>query len=236
MILPQNIIIVEDEVITQEALKSILKDLDVNVRGCFDNAKDTIRELKKLPCDMLLLDIDIKGTMDGIQLARHILKEQEIAIIFITSHDDEDTIDEILELAPYGFISKPFSAKEIIVTLQIAYKRYLTHSQIFYTEDDKVQRDIILDDIYTYSKHLSELYKNGRLVKLNPKQRKLLVLLVANLNHTISYEVLVNAIWGIDSISASGLRTLVYSLRKIVPELEIHSHSKIGYALQIQSS
>jgi DNA-binding response OmpR family regulator len=234
MILPQNIIIVEDEVITQQALKSILKDLNVTVTGCFDNAKDAIEGVNQLACDMLLLDIDIKGSMDGIQLARHILKEHDVAIIFITSHDDEDTIDEILELAPYGFISKPFSSKELIVTLQIAYKRYLTHSKIFYTEEDKVQRDVILDDIYTYSKHLSELYRNGVLVKLNPKQRKLLVLLVDNLNHTISYEVLVSAIWGIDSISASGLRTLVYSLRKIVPELEIHSHSKIGYALQVK--
>jgi DNA-binding response OmpR family regulator len=235
MVLPQNIIIVEDEVITQQALKSILRDLDVTVTGCFDNGRDAIMGLKKLPCDMLLLDIDIKGAMDGIQLARHILHEEQRAIIFITSHDDEETLDEVLELAPYGFVSKPFTSKELIVTLQIAYKRYLTHSKIFYTEEDKVRRDIILDDIYTYSKQRSELYRNGVLVKLNPKQRKLLSLLVENLNHTISYEVLVTAIWGMDSISASGLRTLVYSLRKILPELKIHSHSKIGYALQVDS-
>lgn len=233
MILPQNIIIVEDDNITQHALKSILYDLNITVLGCFDNGKDAIAFLKTTSCDMLLLDIDINGPMDGIQLARHILKNEEVAIIFITSHDDEETVDEVLELAPYGFISKPFSAKELTVTLQIAYKRYITHSQVFHTEEDKSRRDILLDNNYTYSKERSELYKNGRLVKLNPKQRKLLSLLVDNINHTVSYETLVNAIWGIDSISASGLRTLVYSLRKTLPELEIHSHSKMGYALQI---
>jgi DNA-binding response OmpR family regulator len=233
MVLPRNIIIVEDETVTQQALKSVLSDLDVTVTGCFDNAKDTILALKNTPCDMLLLDIDINGAMDGIQLARHILKSEKVAIIFITSHDDEETLDEVLEIAPYGFISKPFSAKELTVTLQIAYKRYLTHSKIFHTEEDKSRRDILLDNHYTYSKKLSELYRDGTLVKLNPKQRKLLALLVENINHTVSYENLVTAIWGIDSISASGLRTLVYSLRQVLPELKIHSHSKIGYALQV---
>jgi DNA-binding response OmpR family regulator len=234
MTLPQSVMIVEDELVTQLALKSILFDLNVEVKGCYDNAKETLLALKEVDCDMLLLDIDIKGAMDGIQLARKILQNKEVAIIFITSHDDEETVDEVLELAPYGFISKPFSAKEITVALQIAYKRYTTHSKVFYTEADKVQRDIILDESYTYSKQFSELYKNGVSVKLNPKQRKLLALLVDNINHTVSYDVLVSAIWGIDTISASGLRTLVYSLRKTVPELNIHSHSKIGYALQAE--
>ncbi|MDQ7085837.1 MAG: helix-turn-helix domain-containing protein [Sulfurovum sp.] len=87
--------------------------------------------------------------------------------------------------------------------------------------------------VYTYSTELCELYKDGVLIKLNHKQSKLLALLIDNLNHTVSYEILVDTIWDLDRISASGLRTLVYSLRKIVPELEILSHSKMGYTLQV---
>ncbi|MDQ7085838.1 MAG: response regulator [Sulfurovum sp.] len=145
----------EDELITQRTLQTICSDLGVEVSGCFDNALDTIVALKSIECDMLLLDIDIKGSMDGIQLARHILKERSIPIVFITSHNDDETVEELLELAPYGFVSKPFSPRAINVTMKIAYKRYLTHSSIFYTEEDKKERDIILDEsLYLFDRTL----------------------------------------------------------------------------------
>ncbi len=235
MVLPQNIVIVEDEVVTQRALQAILVEFNVNIAGFFDNALDTLDALKVIDCDMLLLDIDINGAMDGIQLARHILRDRSIPIVFITSHDDAQTVEEVLELAPYGFISKPFSSKDIIVTIQIAYKRFLTHLEVFYTAQDTQRRDLIIDDVYTYSTQLSELYKNGVMIKLNYKQSKLLGILARDVNHTVSYDSLVEELWGTDNVSASGLRTLVYSLRKIVPELNLLSYSKLGYMLQVKS-
>jgi len=233
MILPPNIVIVEDEVITQRYLQDIFKQFDVNVTGCFDNGLETIEALKEIKCDLLLLDINIKGAMDGIQLARHILREKTLPIVFITAHNDDDTLEEILELAPYGFIGKPFSSKDIAVTLQIAYKRYLTHSK---TYDSKNKTDIDLNDIiinekYKYSQKLSKLYDNQTEVKLNKKQIELLDVLVKNINHIVHYDVLVNRIWEDDDIADSALRTLIYSLRKLLPDLPIISHSKMGYML-----
>ncbi len=109
MALPKNIVIVEDEVITQRHLQDILSQHQVNVSGCFDNAADTIEALDHIVCDMILMDINIKGPVDGIQLAKKILETQPLPIIFITAHNDDATLEELLELAPYGFISKPFS-------------------------------------------------------------------------------------------------------------------------------
>jgi len=236
MILPPNIVIVEDEIITQRYLQDIFKQFDVNVTGCFDNGLETIEALKDIKCDLLLLDINIKGAMDGIQLARHILREKTLPIVFITAHNDDDTLEEILELAPYGFIGKPFSSKDIAVTLQIAYKRYLTHSK---TYDMKKKRDIDLDDIiinkkYKYSQKLSKLYDNHTEVKLNRKQTKLLSILVENINHTVHYDVLISRIWEDDNIADSALRTLIYSLRKQLPDLPLLSFSKMGYALHVE--
>ncbi|MBT8348995.1 MAG: DNA-binding response regulator, partial [Sulfurovum sp.] len=60
--LPQNVVIVEDEVITQRYLQDILTHSDVNVSGCFDNALDTLEALKQnINCEMILMDINIKG-------------------------------------------------------------------------------------------------------------------------------------------------------------------------------
>ena len=235
MILPQNIVIVEDEVITQRYLQDILSQYEITVSACFDNAKDTLAHLRDVPCDLLLMDINIKGAMDGIQLAREILRTATLPIVFITAHNDDDTLEELLELAPYGFIGKPFSSKDVLVTLQVAYKRYLTHLASF-REKEKDVLDIIINQTYRYSKQKSELYENDIRIKLNHKQSTLLSILASHPNHPVSYDLLISEIWGSDSIADSALRTLVYSLRKLLPELPIVSHSKIGYMLATEAS
>ena len=236
MILPNNVVIVEDEVITQRYLKDILAQYDVMVTGCFDNAKDTIEGLKNTTCDLLLMDINIKGAIDGIQLARELLKTYTFPIIFITAHNDEGTFQEVLELAPYGFIEKPFNSKDIVFTLQLAYQRYLAHEKNSKVESSSSSSEyFMINEYYTYSRTLNILYHNDKPFKLNIKQSKLLEVLINNVNSTVSYDVLTSAIWEDDIVADSALRTLVYSLRKILPDLPIVSYSKIGYSLEINN-
>lgn len=230
--LPQNIVIVEDEVITQRYLQDILVNNQVNVSGCFDNASDTLEALKNINCDMILMDINIKGAMDGIQLSKKILEKYTFPIVFITAHNDDATLEELLELAPYGFISKPFSSKEVLVALKIAYKRYLIHSEVSKVKTSDEPTDIVINEYYTYSQNLSILYYDGQAVKLNKKQSQLLKILSNNINHTVGYDTLISYLWTDDTVADSTLRTLVYSIRKLLPDLPIVSHSKVGYSLQ----
>jgi len=234
--LPQNIVIVEDEVITQRYLQDILVNNHVNVSGCFDNALDTLEALKNINCDMILMDINIKGSMDGIQLSKKILEKYTFPIVFITAHNDDATLEELLELAPYGFISKPFSSKEILVTLKIAYKRYLIHSEVSKVKTSDEPTDIVINDYYTYSRNVSVLYYDGQAIKLNKKQGQLLEILSKNINHTVEYDTLISQLWEDDTVADSTLRTLVYSIRKLLPDLPIVSHSKVGYSLQSSHS
>lgn len=234
MLLPKNILIVEDEVITQRYLQNIFDQYDVNVVACLDNASDTLEILSNTCCDMILMDINIKGATDGIQLARQILRTHDLPIVFITAHNDEETLEEILELAPYGFIGKPFSSKEIVVTLQIAYKRYLTHLEL-YKSTTKVEVEnpiVVIDEHYSYSVEKLELYYDKEIVKLNKKQSKLLGILVEHIDTIVDYEILVSHIWDTENIAGSSLRTLVYSIRKLLPDLPILSFSKLGYSLK----
>lgn len=233
MDLPENIVIVEDEVITQRYLQDIFAQQKVTVSGCFDNAEETLEALKSIDCDMILMDINIKGPVDGIQLAKKILETHTLPVIFITAHNDDATLEELLELAPYGFIGKPFSSKEILVTLRIAYKRYLIHTAVSkVSPPSEATADILINEYYAYSQTLSQLYYDGEAVKLNKKQSMLLEILSKNVNHTVAYEAIISYLWEDHSISDSALRTLVYSVRKLLPDLPIVSHSKVGYSLQ----
>ena len=231
MILPNNIIIVEDEAITQRYLKEILEQHDVDISGCFDNAEDTIQALKHTPCNMILMDININGAMDGIQLARHILQTYTLPIIFISAYSDDETLEEVLELSPYGFITKPFSSKEVQVTLQIAYKRFLTHEVSMPDKNATVNVLVILNNEYAFDLKKKILYFQNEPVKLNPNQNKFIEILAQQVNEAVPFDILISNIWGRDIISDSALRTLVYTIRKSAPNIPLHSYSKRGYYL-----
>jgi len=231
MTLPKKIMIVEDEVITQRYLKDILEQKNVETIICVDNAVDTLQMLQSGSYEMILMDINIKGHIDGISLAKEILKTYQIPIIFITAYTDEKTLDEVLELSPYGFISKPFTSKEIIIALQIAYKRFLIY-EASKKENIDTTKSVVITERYTFSQDTSTLYDNKKAVKLSARQQKLLEILVKNLNHTVLFDDIHRYIWEIEIISNSTLRTLVYSVRKQLPELPLCSYSKQGYYLK----
>ncbi len=237
MSFPKHVVIVEDEAITQRYLQDILLQQDVHISGCFDNAHDTLEALGQIECDMILMDINIKGAMDGIQLARKILQTHTLPIVFITAHSDDATLEELLELAPYGFIGKPFSSKEVLVTVQIAFKRFAVQTASISRAIPKENASrIMIGNFYCYSTEHQVLYYDGQAVKLNKKQGLFIELLVQNINTTVRYDTLIAYLWKDDFVSDSTLRTLVYSVRKLLPDLPIVSYSKIGYALEVKTS
>jgi len=236
MTLPKHIVIVEDEAITQRFLQDIFAQHDTSVVGCFDNAAALLAQINDLECDMILMDINIKGPMDGIQLARKILEKYAVPIVFITAHNDDETVEETLELSPYGFICKPFTSKDVIVTIQIAYKQYQARQNreeraVLVEESNDT---VVISEAYTYARKRRQLYRKGEPVDLTKNQHLLVKVLVENINQAVSYETLVSAIWEDAEIADSALRTLIYSVRKLLPDLPVVSHSKIGYALETQ--
>ena len=118
MKLPQSIIIIEDEVITQQYIAEILTNESIEVLAYFDNAKDTLINMPELSPDIIIMDINLAGPMDGITLAREILNKRKIPIIFVTAYSDNITREEVSELDDCGFIAKPFRSEEIIHTVK----------------------------------------------------------------------------------------------------------------------
>ena len=229
MKLPKNIVIVEDEAITQRYLREILEAYKVNIVGCFDNAKDAMQVLDNIDVDMILMDININGDIDGIQMARKILQANTIPIVFITAYCDDDTLEEVLELSPYGFIAKPFSSQDVLIAIKVAYKQFLMHETTI--KKTNKSENIVINEYYTFLLETSTLYCKNEVIKLTFKQNQFLKLLVENSNHTVSYETIISVVWGTEDIADSTLRTLVYNIRKLATDLPLHSYSKKGYYL-----
>lgn len=232
MLLPKSILIVEDDIVTQGIIKEILTQLDIHIFTCVDNASDAMEALIDGDFEMILMDINIKGSVDGIQLSNKILDNYVIPIVFVSAHSDEDILEEVLDAAPYGFVLKPISSRDMKVILMIAFKRFITHEKTHsYIMAECTHEHITINSAFTYSLKLGTLYYNERPVRLSIKQNNLIEALSKSLNHPISYDALITLIWEGDVVSDSSLRTLVYSIRKLVPDLPLFSHSKIGYGL-----
>jgi CheY-like chemotaxis protein len=117
-----KILIVEDEKITAMDLKFKLEDLGYEVCGMAVNGNDAINlALEKKP-NLVLMDITLKGEMNGINAAKSILNEN-IPLIFLTSHTDENTFKEANLVPSYGFLNKPFDMMKLERTIKLAINR-----------------------------------------------------------------------------------------------------------------
>jgi len=238
--LPSRVMIVEDELLAQRHIQNILKSLDVEVVGCYDNASDARAAITKDSCDMILMDINIKGSEDGIQFSRSILQQYDIPIVFISAYSDGETLAEVMELSPYGFITKPFSAKDIEVAIGIAYKRFgvdkerkqKTAVPPKVVQDNKVR----ITPEFMFDIEAQMLFRSDTPVRLNKKQVKLIGTLATHCNQIVTYDTIIDEVWPDGVVANSSLRTLVYSVRQILPDLPIESHSKMGYALRTSST
>jgi DNA-binding response OmpR family regulator len=232
ILLPKKVLIVEDELITQRYIKNSVEEMGIEVIGSIDNAPDVLQILKAKECNMILMDINIKGQKDGIILAREILRGRDIPILFISAYSDDETIEEILEFSSDGFVSKPFTSRELEIALRVSYRAFVERQNIKKSKYNFIE-DIVIDEEYRFSFRDRELYYHNRAIKLTNNQLKLLELLLKHKDHTVSVEEIRYTIWGKDDIANSTMRTLVYSLRKLLPSLNISNHSKIGYSINI---
>ena len=224
--LPKNIIIVEDEIMTQHFLQEILSNHSINITACLDNATDTLKVFQELPCDMILMDLDISGSTDGLTLARKLLIKRKIPIVFITAYSDNETRQEALDLSSYGFIAKPFTTKELLSTIQEGYNRF----QITYSKKS-IPTELLLNNEYKFLFTTNILYHKDKIVPLSQKEQKLLSILVKNYQKVVSSETITKELWGDKETTNSNLRNFIYKLRKNTPGLSINSSYNSGYIL-----
>ena len=133
----QKVIIVEDEAITALNLKYDLEDLGYEVLETIDNGNGAIEKSNELFPDFVLMDINLKGNMRGIEAAKEI-SEIGIPIIFLTANTDDFTAFEALKTAPYGYLSKPYSIKDLELTIGTVLRKHEEDIKTIIKTEDKV--------------------------------------------------------------------------------------------------
>jgi len=118
-----RILVVEDEMIVQEDLIESLKGLGYAVCGAACCGEDAVKMAATEVPDLVLMDIKLKGKIDGIETAELLRGRREVPIIFLTSYTDSDLLNRAKQSEPYAYLTKPFSERELHAGIQMALHR-----------------------------------------------------------------------------------------------------------------
>ena len=114
----ERILIVEDELIVAKDIENCLSKLGYSVAGVVASGEEVVRKVDELQPDLVLMDIVLKGEMNGIEAAKEI-NTLNIPVIYLTAHADTDTLDRAKLTTPYGYIVKPFDERILQSTIEI---------------------------------------------------------------------------------------------------------------------
>ncbi len=119
-----KILVVEDETIVSMEIQDRLKEMNYLVCGAASSGEEAIRKSAESEPDLVLMDIMLKGKMDGIEAADVVIKEHGIPVIFLTAHSDEATLQRAKLTAPFGYLLKPFNDRALHTTIEMALYRH----------------------------------------------------------------------------------------------------------------
>jgi formate hydrogenlyase transcriptional activator len=115
-----RILIVEDESIIAMEIESQLQNLGFEVTSIVDTGEKAIKKAESDKPDLILMDIRIKGKMDGIETAQEIWSKNSIPVIFCTAFLDDNKIERAKKILPFGYLVKPIQEKDLNVSIKIA--------------------------------------------------------------------------------------------------------------------
>ncbi len=125
-----SILIVEDEFVIAKDVETSLKNVGYMVCAIVPSGEEAIAEIEKEKPDLVLMDIILKGAIDGIEAAGQIGSQFNIPIVYLTAYADEDTFKRAKITEPYSYIIKPFNDRELNIAIEIAlYKHQMKEKQ-----------------------------------------------------------------------------------------------------------
>ncbi|ABS55418.1 response regulator receiver protein [Methanoregula boonei 6A8] len=115
-----TILLVEDDDIIAKVVGWRLEKLGYSLCGRASSGTEALDLLERNVPDLILMDINIKGEINGIETTKMIKKRIHIPVIYLTSHSDDVTLARAKETYPEGFISKPFNDNDLKVAIELA--------------------------------------------------------------------------------------------------------------------
>ncbi len=115
-----RILVVEDESLVARDIQNMLRSLGYEVTGVVASGEQAIQKASASPPDLVLMDIVLKGEIDGITAAEKLWEEYGIPVIYLTAYADDTTFERAKLTKPFGYLLKPFEERELQTTIEMA--------------------------------------------------------------------------------------------------------------------
>jgi DNA-binding response OmpR family regulator len=218
-----RILILEDEKILADSMQEFLSDSGYEVTK-FTNSEEALDAIYETAYDLLLLDVNVHGELNGFELLEALRKENiNVPAIFITSLNNIEDLTHGYSSGCCDYIRKPFELAELKLRVEQVIKTHCFSS---------VDNTIELSDGYVYDTKRMQLSLNGEVITLSKTETKMLELLIKNRGVVVTYEMFWEAVWG-EWIDPTNIRVQVGSLRKKLDNDFIKNVRGIGYSIDL---
>lgn len=157
-----KILVIEDQSIVAMDIQNRLESLNYIVTGTASSGAGAVKKAEETKPDLVLMDIMLKGDMDGVEAAEEIRYRFGIPVVYLTAYADTNTLQRAKITEPFGYILKPFQERELHSTIEMALYRHKMEKELkqressFYTTLKSIDEGIITTD------------KKGNITFINP--------------------------------------------------------------------
>lgn len=244
----QKILIVEDETIIALDIKTSLESFGYEVVGIASSAQEAIEKAGAYKPNVVLMDIFLKGDLDGIYAATTIYEELKIPIIFLSANSERSILERAKAAQPYGYLVKPFKDKDLQTTVIMALNKHANEQKQLQRvqeaeslnnmlehklHDQQTKSDFVnIGHGFIYDTKERILYKDEQIFELTAKESLLMCLLASNIGKPVSQQKIEAFVWNNYMPSPNALRTLMWRLRAKLGGDIIKNSIGIGYKIE----
>ena len=218
-----KVLIIEDDTIISMRLEGLVEKLGYEVVSCVVTADEVFDIIQTKHVDLIISDIKIKGTLDGIDTIIKIHQFQQIPVIFLTAYSDKSTLNKIAMINFASYLVKPLHEKNLKAQIELAIIKYNLprHKSIPITESIQ------------YSYETKNLIYDTKLIYLSEKEYKFLELLLQSKNNIVPYEILESVVWDGGFVTDDMRRQLKHRIIKKCPDLPLEVIKGVGFKITL---
>ena len=145
-----KILLVEDEVLVAEDIAADLMEYGFNVVDMVISGEECLQKHEQHNPDVVIMDINIKGKIDGIETAKLLNEKKVVPIVYLTANSDLTTMQRVLDTFPAAFISKPYTKVDLIMAIELAFNSFNLKNQ--YSSKQEISDSIFIKTTNQYKK------------------------------------------------------------------------------------
>ncbi len=126
---PIKVMVVEDEIIVAEDIRMCLEQAGYTVTAVVSSGVEALDAVVRTRPDIVLVDIVLAGSMDGIETANCLWEQHRIPSLYVTAYDDTSTMQRAKLTQPIGYLLKPFNERQLLASLEIAIHQHMRHER-----------------------------------------------------------------------------------------------------------